>query len=693
MSDDSGEMAASAWNLGLPHPPGYPLFNLLGYFFIWFPVGSPAFRLNLFSQLLVLVSLWFTLDSSRRLGSSDKWFNSPSRQKIYQVLLACMGFLFVSCRSIFAQSLTAKGCIYNLSLCLSAFLVWLFIRRPKSRGGFFALASFLWGLGLAHHWQTFILFIPFLLVWAEFSPTKLSAKAVLHSFSFALIGISPYLYLPFRAALCAQPCWGNPVNLKEFLWVISRRLVSGLEPWVQPPVFYLETLREFFMTAFWYWMPGFAILAVIGSIYLWGRDKQFFFALFSFIVPVSAAVFFIHELKNLYLLHLYLIPLAGAWVVLGFLGVLWLLTSFFKKEKTAWTLSICLALLSCGWLVHVFHLEDKSRYTLAEDFGLNALKDIPKGAVFLGDGDHYVMPIWYVKYVRGFRPDVSFIPSVFLLHSWGWKQLLPERDGLSCTPVDDAQVGECLGKLTGGGLNRPLFHSLGWEFLPILEHPKNGVWSPYGLAYEWAAQLPSIDMISDSTRVLSSQGRYRGLEEYWRSPGRDFSSTEMYRYYSNQHFEIAHLLYLGSKDLPALRQFEKGLDFYPKAAFAYADLAVILGKWGYLEMSKGLCEIGFQCDPNYLPCYLNYANACWLAGDKDSAIGCCQKALLFYPQSREILSKIGEIKAWPSGNVPAKYKKTPGDYGKLAQYFQDQGLNRLSALASTCISVVERGNK
>ncbi len=692
MSDDSGELAAAAWNLGLPHPPGYPLFNLLGHLATWLPVGSPAFRLNLFSQSLLLVSLWFILDSCRRIGTSDSWF-SPSRQKIQLTLLASTGLLFISCRNLFAQSLTAKGCIYTLSLCFSNFLLWLFLRRSASQSGYFILACFLWGLGLAHHWQTSILWVPFLLVWGGFSTSRLSIKAVLRSISLAFIGLTPYLYLPVRSALRAEPCWGNPVNLREFLWVVSRHLVSGLESWVQPPVFYLETLKEFFQTALWSWMPGFIPLAALGTLYLWGRDKKIFSALLSLILPVSTAVFFIHELKNLHLLPLYLISIAGAWLALGFSGVLWIGTRFFKKEKTAWVFAAVLAFFSCGWLVHVYHLEDKSRYTLAEDFGTNALRDIPKGAVFLGDGDHYVMPIWYGKYVRGLRPDVTFTPSIFLLHGWGWNQLSLDLFGSLCFPSSDAQVGECLGNLIRGGLARPLFHSLGWEFLPALRHPQKGAWSLHGLAYQWSAQPPSLESVSEAVLVLSDRGRYRGLAEFWNNPGRDFSSTEMYRYYSNQHFEAAHLLYQASQDLPALRHFGKGLDFYPDSAIAYADQAVILGKWGYLEMSKVLCDKGIQCDPDYLPCYLNESTACFLAGNKESAIACLQKALLRSPQSKEIASRIGEIKASPPDKVPLNKEKSREDYRKLGQYFQAQGLTHLAQWAASYAGAVIQETK
>lgn len=47
---DSGELIAAAYTLGIPHPPGYPLFTILGKIFITLiPIGSIAYRVNLLS--------------------------------------------------------------------------------------------------------------------------------------------------------------------------------------------------------------------------------------------------------------------------------------------------------------------------------------------------------------------------------------------------------------------------------------------------------------------------------------------------------------------------------------------------------------------------------------------------------------------------------------------------------------------
>ncbi len=47
---DSGELAAAVALLGIPHPPGYPAYVLLGRLWLFLPLGKDiAYRLNLFS--------------------------------------------------------------------------------------------------------------------------------------------------------------------------------------------------------------------------------------------------------------------------------------------------------------------------------------------------------------------------------------------------------------------------------------------------------------------------------------------------------------------------------------------------------------------------------------------------------------------------------------------------------------------
>ena len=47
---DSAEFAAHAASLGVPHPPGYPLYTLIAHAFTWLP-GDAALNVNMMSAV------------------------------------------------------------------------------------------------------------------------------------------------------------------------------------------------------------------------------------------------------------------------------------------------------------------------------------------------------------------------------------------------------------------------------------------------------------------------------------------------------------------------------------------------------------------------------------------------------------------------------------------------------------------
>src|SRR5512142_182611 len=59
---DSGDLATAAFTLGIPHPPGYPLYILLAAVFAHLPFGEPARNVGLFSAVAaaaaVVVFYW-----------------------------------------------------------------------------------------------------------------------------------------------------------------------------------------------------------------------------------------------------------------------------------------------------------------------------------------------------------------------------------------------------------------------------------------------------------------------------------------------------------------------------------------------------------------------------------------------------------------------------------------------------------
>src|ERR687896_2075288 len=61
---DTSEYIAAACTLGLPHPPGNPLFVIIGRVFCVLPIpGGPAVRINVLAALSSAVSagMWFLI--------------------------------------------------------------------------------------------------------------------------------------------------------------------------------------------------------------------------------------------------------------------------------------------------------------------------------------------------------------------------------------------------------------------------------------------------------------------------------------------------------------------------------------------------------------------------------------------------------------------------------------------------------
>src|SRR5271157_109392 len=48
IAGDSGELTTEIYQMGACHPPGYPLYGILGKLFTFLPVGDIAYRVNLY---------------------------------------------------------------------------------------------------------------------------------------------------------------------------------------------------------------------------------------------------------------------------------------------------------------------------------------------------------------------------------------------------------------------------------------------------------------------------------------------------------------------------------------------------------------------------------------------------------------------------------------------------------------------
>ncbi len=214
---DSAELVTAAAVGGIAHPPGYPLYTLLGHFFIGLCGGDPAWAMNLFSVLCGALAVGLAgLAFAGLSGSAGAG-------------LAC-ALTFAVARGPWRMAVGAE--VFSLHLALVAGLLALAASwRPAPTGRrrlLVAAGALTFGLGLAHH-QTVILVLPglaaYLWMGRDGRPVGFSPGAGL-----ALVaGLTPYAWLPWRAAQEPPLNWGDPDTLGRWWWTVTRQGYGGLK--------------------------------------------------------------------------------------------------------------------------------------------------------------------------------------------------------------------------------------------------------------------------------------------------------------------------------------------------------------------------------------------------------------------------------------------------------------------------------
>jgi hypothetical protein len=205
---DSAMLQAAVYVLGIGHPTGYPTYMMLTHLFTYLPVGDVAYRVNLASAVYGVAAVSVVYIVGLRLGGG--------------IVAAAAGALaFGVSETFWSQATIAE--VYTLNvLFISLVILVLLLWRESGKDRYLLLGAFLAGLSLTHH-LTSALVIPagaaFVLLTDR---RKLSGKAMLPKAAgvFA-VGLTPYLYLPLRAAMEAPLNEADPSSLERFLLLIT----------------------------------------------------------------------------------------------------------------------------------------------------------------------------------------------------------------------------------------------------------------------------------------------------------------------------------------------------------------------------------------------------------------------------------------------------------------------------------------
>ena len=175
---DTGEFIATSHILGIPHPPGSPLFLLIGKFFSLIPISSDiAFRVNILSPIFssLTISLLFLI-CNQFIERLNNYSPSDSFLRISSSFIASLTFAFT--HSHWFNAVETE--VYAFSGFITALVVYLILVWSKNKDRnhnviYLITIIYLFGLGIGTHLLN-LLTIPFIALIIYFSINKLSFK-------------------------------------------------------------------------------------------------------------------------------------------------------------------------------------------------------------------------------------------------------------------------------------------------------------------------------------------------------------------------------------------------------------------------------------------------------------------------------------------------------------------------------------
>jgi len=201
---DTSEYIATASILGIPHPPGNPLFVVLAraWHLLLEPLGlSTAIRINLFSAFMSATAhgFWFLM--------VDRILSFYSRDRMFRIIGAATAVLVsATAYTVWNQS-NVNEKVYTVTLFTIALLSWLAFRWRDRLGegkddNLILLMLFILALSVGNHLMAFLAAPALLAFILIIEPrTLINWKLYAAGIVVVLLGLSIHMYLPMRAGL------------------------------------------------------------------------------------------------------------------------------------------------------------------------------------------------------------------------------------------------------------------------------------------------------------------------------------------------------------------------------------------------------------------------------------------------------------------------------------------------------------
>ncbi|XP_057714876.1 transmembrane protein 260 isoform X2 [Corythoichthys intestinalis] len=405
---DSGELITTACELGVAHPPGYPLFTLLSRLAMCLlPTLSPAHSINLMTSLLGAVACGILCMTVCRLIGPGP--GAVLAGGVFAVSRLNWQWSMVAevftLNNLFTGLLFLSAASFHLAKNASE-------RRKRSQRG--ALCC---GLGLCNQ-HTLALYVIVVIPWVFHrlhSNRELSLRSLMSMGLCFLLGLMPYIFLPLSSyANSARWSWGDQTTVSGLLTHLLRIeygtfSLAKTESSVNMTLL-LKTCRSMS------WLLT-SMLLIYSMFFAWRANLDISRPLLLGVVER----FWIQSDAIVCLL-------AGLGFGLAFNVLERMLGHGGFWKTAAWILTTVLL----AHMVHINHREcDQSSNSVVERFGRELLASFPKDSIILTRGDLPGNSLRYLHYCLDVRPDVRLVDQEMMTYSWYVEKLGAHLPGVN----------------------------------------------------------------------------------------------------------------------------------------------------------------------------------------------------------------------------------------------------------------------
>ena len=422
--EDDGLFIVASMGAGVAHPPGYPLYTILGYLFSFLPIDPPAFRIHLLSGVLGALA-------------GGVLFLIMRRVELPRLISMAAALAYGLSEHFWSQAIIAEVYTLNALLCFTVILFCLrALRKNADLRWELCWAALCFGLGMANHWPLVVAAAPALLILLL---PRIKEVLMLRTLPLltAVATLPPVLLYSWMVWRSQNPevisFYGPLESFEEFRYYFSRQGYGSVDTSPSAKIFdKLQFTGHFLRESLFLFTPVGAALAAAGLYQLYRERRHQLLAatvwiFFAHSLLLILMLGFDYEFLNLAVFRPY--PLVGYAMLAFWMGcgltLLWnLLRGYLQARLPRPVLSAAVAngaaalamLIPLFLLQHNLAVNERRDEGMAERYARVLMEELEPNSVLFVTGDLPTAPVGYMRYAEEFRPDVQVMNTQGLVY-------------------------------------------------------------------------------------------------------------------------------------------------------------------------------------------------------------------------------------------------------------------------------------